>query len=57
MAKGYFFPDPFIYSEYFTKNNNQNKTYESFIMDDEKLVKKRQGSDKSRYGKPMEDKC
>lgn len=48
----YFFPDPFIYIGYFTKNNNQNQTYESFIMDYEKLVQKRQGSDKSRYEKP-----
>ena len=48
----YFFPDPFIYAGYFTKNNNQNKTYESFIKDYEKLVQKRQGSDKARYEKP-----
>lgn len=48
----YFFPDPFIYIGYFTKNNNQNKTYDSFIMDYEKLVQKRQGSDKGQYEKP-----
>ena len=48
----YFFPDPLIYVGYYTGNNNQNKTYESFIMDYEKLVQKRQGSDKARYEKP-----
>jgi hypothetical protein len=50
----YFFPDPFIYAGYYAKHNNQNKTYESFIMDYKKLAQKRQGSDKSQYAKPMD---
>ena len=48
----YFFPNPLIYVGYYTKNNKQNKTYQSFIEDYEKLVQKRQGSDKARYEKP-----
>ena len=47
----YFFPDPLIYVGYYTKNNKQNKTYQSFIEDYEKLSLKNKDSDKSRYEK------
>ncbi|MGE5581137.1 MAG: hypothetical protein ACM3X9_01215, partial [Bacillota bacterium] len=52
----YFFPDPLIYAGYYSKNNNQSKTYESFIKDYEELARKREGSDRSRYEKPVKIK-
>jgi hypothetical protein len=52
----YFFPDPLIYAGYYSKNNQHNKTYESFIKDYEELALKREGSDKSRYEKPQQIK-
>lgn len=52
----YFFPDPFIYAGYYAGNNKQNRTYESFIMDYEKLAQKRLGSDKSQYAEPKDIK-
>lgn len=52
----YFFPDPFIYVGYYAKDNQQHKTYESFIKDYEELAQKREGSDKSHYDKPKQSK-
>lgn len=52
----YFVPDPFIYAGFYSAHNNQKKTYESFTADYEKLVQKRQNSDRSRYEKPKDIK-
>lgn len=48
----HFSPDPLIYAGYYTKNNNQNKTYEGFMKEYNDLMQKREGSEKSRYDKP-----
>ena len=53
-GESYFFPDPLIYVGYYRKDNQQNKTYESFIKDYEELLLRREGSDRSRYEKPKE---
>ena len=48
----YFFPDPLIYVGYYSGDNVQGKTYESFIRDYEDLVEKRKGSENSRMTPP-----
>ena len=50
----YFFPDPLIYVGYYSKTNQQNKTYESFSKDYEELALKNEGSAKSHYEKPQQ---
>lgn len=55
-GESYFFPDPLIYVGYYSKDNRQNETYESFIKDYEELLLKREGSNQSRYEKPKEIK-
>ncbi len=52
----YFLPKPFIYAGYYTKNNNQKKTFERFTADYEKHAQKKQDSDRSRYEKPKDIK-
>ena len=48
----YYFPDPLIYVGYYGPGNRQGKTYEGFIADYEKLMRKNAGSPKSRYKRP-----
>lgn len=48
-----FIPDPLIYAGYYAKNNIQQKTYDDFMSEYEHLMKKNQGSGKSRYEKPI----
>ncbi len=51
-GESYFFPDPLIYVGYYSKNNNENKTYESFVKDYEIMMEKRKGSEKSHFTAP-----
>lgn len=45
----YFVPDPLIYVGYYTAENKQGKTYDSFIRDYEVLSQKRMNSETARY--------
>jgi hypothetical protein len=46
-------PEALIYIGYYTKNNTQKKTYESYLSDYQKLLEKHQKSTKSKYEKPI----
>ncbi len=48
-GKEQFLPSPFVYVGYYTEHNAQKTTYEGFLTEYEKLRKKREGSEKSRY--------
>ncbi|HWR02194.1 MAG TPA: hypothetical protein VN371_10060 [Chlorobaculum sp.] len=48
----FYFPDPLLYVGYYSPGNRQGKTYEGFIADYEKLMRKNAGSPKSRYRRP-----
>jgi hypothetical protein len=48
----FYFPDPLIYVGYYASGNSQGKTYEGFIGDYRKLMRKNAGSSKSAYKQP-----
>lgn len=49
----YLFPDPIIYVGYYSKNNDQKKTYENYVKDYDNLMQEHKGSERSTYEKPQ----
>ena len=49
----YYFPHPLIYVGYYAPGNSERKTYESYLADYDRLMRKNAGSKKSSYGKPV----
>jgi hypothetical protein len=49
----YLFPDPIIYVGYYSKNNDQKKTYENYVKDYDNLMQEHKGSEKSKYENPQ----
>lgn len=45
-------PDPLIYLGYYANGNKENKTFESYVENYEKLQEKNKNSNNSRYEKP-----
>lgn len=48
----YFYPEPLIYTAYYSGNNDQEKTYNSLVNEYEELARKSAGSEKTRYNHP-----
>ena len=49
----FYFPHPLIYVGYYAPGNSKKKTYESYLADYDRLIRKNAGSKKSSYSKPV----